>query len=229
MRSHFGTAAILALGLVAISSRAQADTITENLYVYNTSTHQVTSTRAGTVTITDTCGGVQCTQITYGADAKSHPALDISVNMFASYSLYSNSTYFYANINNASTDYATIVNPAAGPLPSGSFVVNETFPGVTNDTFAHAWGVRGSFPASHYSAFEFLTGTAYSSGPYLTTLSQLVNSAAGFDFTGDLYGGTVVVASLPVPAPIVGAGLPGLVAACGGLIALARRRRKMAT
>jgi hypothetical protein len=30
----------------------------------------------------------------------------------------------------------------------------------------------------------------------------------------------------PVPAPIVGAGLPGLVAACGGLIALARRRRR---
>jgi hypothetical protein len=30
----------------------------------------------------------------------------------------------------------------------------------------------------------------------------------------------------PVPGPIAGAGLPGLVAACGGLIALARRRRQ---
>ena len=29
-----------------------------------------------------------------------------------------------------------------------------------------------------------------------------------------------------VPGPLAGAGLPGLVAACGGLIALARRRRK---
>jgi hypothetical protein len=29
-----------------------------------------------------------------------------------------------------------------------------------------------------------------------------------------------------VPGPVAGAGLPGLVAACGGLIALARRRRQ---
>jgi hypothetical protein len=34
------------------------------------------------------------------------------------------------------------------------------------------------------------------------------------------------VSTVPIPGPIVGAGLPGLVAACCGLLALVRRRRK---
>jgi hypothetical protein len=51
----------------------------------------------------------------------------------------------------------------------------------------------------------------------------------------DIVGGTTpptfnasfVLNGLTVPAPVVGAGLPGLVAACGVLLALARRRRKL--
>jgi hypothetical protein len=40
--------------------------------------------------------------------------------------------------------------------------------------------------------------------------------------------GDVLLTSVStVPGPIVGAGLPGLVAACGGLLALARRRRRL--
>lgn len=48
------------------------------------------------------------------------------------------------------------------------------------------------------------------------------------DDIGVFPGGTVssVHKAFSVPGPIVGAGLPGLVAACGGLIGLARRRRR---
>jgi len=38
----------------------------------------------------------------------------------------------------------------------------------------------------------------------------------------------VAVPSVAVPGPIAGAGLPGLIAACGGLFALSRRRRRAA-
>jgi hypothetical protein len=45
----------------------------------------------------------------------------------------------------------------------------------------------------------------------------------GGGFVG--YGGTIAVVASSVPSPIVGAGLPGLLTALGGLFILSRRRR----
>ena len=45
---------------------------------------------------------------------------------------------------------------------------------------------------------------------------------------GEIRGQLLPIGAVAVPGPIVGAGLPGLVAACVGLLALARRRRRLA-
>jgi hypothetical protein len=63
--------------------------------------------------------------------------------------------------------------------------------------------------------------TAPNDAPPFTLENTLTITLAGGQ--GGNVNGTTAVS---VPAPVIGAGLPGLIAACGGLIALGRRRRQ---
>ena len=103
---------------------------------------------------------------------------------------------------------------AAG-LSGVSFIMNSVQAG-------EAWEVWGSNSATALGAPLILMGTDEASHP-LPFFNFYSFGAAGFLPAS----GNVLLSSISaVPGPIVGAGLPGLIAACAGLLALARRRRR---
>ena len=67
---------------------------------------------------------------------------------------------------------------------------------------------------------QVLAGSAIlAAGNYFLNISGTGGGTAG-------YGGNLTTTSVAVPAPIVGAGIPGLVAACFGMVGLRTWRRK---
>lgn len=74
------------------------------------------------------------------------------------------------------------------------------------------------FPDFTLTGFDINLGTDIHAGDQLIFFARISNASDGPD-------SFFLIPTTAVPAPIVGAGLPGLVMACAGLIALARRRR----
>lgn len=118
----------------------------------------------------------------------------------------------------SSTDFITgftgqLFNAGADGVPGGI--------GANADTAIGPIDLAGPCPATP-TGCQLLSGTALLGvGSYFLDIKGTGGGTAG-------YGGDLTVRAAAVPGPVVGAGLPGLLAACGGLIALARRRKAVA-
>lgn len=126
-----------------------------------------------------------------------------------------------------------ITAPVGAAVPFlSSFTSNALDAGMTLDTATYLSAADGlyalttllgsaSFVGPQLVATDVdLASVPTGAGPYsLTAVYQITSSGAGSS------NATIAVS---VPGPIVGAGLPGLLMACAGLVALARRRRSRA-
>jgi hypothetical protein len=126
----------------------------------------------------------------------------------------------------AATGFAPFPVSGGNPQDEADFletIVGGTFTGGASqvgpgNTFTVASGIF-TIKQDGWLAFLFNAG----SGPITLNISGA--GTEGISHSTVLSGLTPTQFSA-VPGPIAGAGLPGLIAACGGLIAFARRRRQ---
>jgi len=145
-----------------------------------------------------------------------------------------NSPFEYAKTGSA--DFQAFKFNATGVV-LGDITVNQTVPGQTLAAQTGAFNGDGTGPFSFGIACT-TCGNGLSDAFTNDIVFHVANATVADLTAPNVPNGNVFVADIgnlttgytgpvaAVPGPVLGTGLPGLVMACGGLIALARRRRQ---
>jgi hypothetical protein len=185
-------------------------------------------TKSGTANFGDLAapGYGSVTVTTVGSDLKF--SLNLAPNWFVDTG---NATVHHPVAFNLATSGLTISGSSGAVTALAAPFIGVNAGGYTNPNFGGPFNYAINCPANGAGGCNNISSlTFYVLGAGL--LSPILTN--GVYVTADIYNssvtggntGTVGATIAAVPSPFVGAGLPGLIAACAGLLAFARRRRQ---
>jgi len=223
-RSVLTAAAVMVGTTLLFTGASQANTQTFNFTSDHCNGGCLTGqTSGGTVTVTDAGTGVVDVTVSL---ANGNQFVNTGFDASFGFNLSGISSITYSAIVPLGNATNTVV-PGFFPTGTGGTLTQATgalhMDGTGTFQFGLEAGGNPSTPDGSVLSFV-ITGTG------LSTASFTANSPQGQLFAADILSGTTGLTGgidvSAVPAPILGAGIPGLIAACGALLGLARRRRQ---